>query len=306
MKTLVLSMISIAATLAAMTACTSESDPIDEVVNPKDAKVEIKATAGIGSIDIQSKAAVNKGEGLTGVQFIRVEGETPDWTASSVSCTGNIAEGDLGTITFTPSQYYPQSDNVNFIGYYPQGNEISSGIVKYTGLDGTQDIMCTNPVSANRSNITTSPTISFALEHKLTQLIFKVVATDDEAIANWGKITSITLTGQKPDANLTISSGAVSFSGTPAPITISSVETKLTKNSGGEEIGSPIMVEANQSEYRVSVVTEKGSSTIELQNVSGVASTAYTILLTFKGKNIESNGSIGAWTPNDQGSGEFE
>ena len=48
MKTLVLSMISIAATVAAMTACTSESDGIDDLT--KDAPVEIKMSAGVLNI----------------------------------------------------------------------------------------------------------------------------------------------------------------------------------------------------------------------------------------------------------------
>ena len=45
MKTLVLSMISIAATVAAMTACTSEGDPIDNIDNGQ--PVEIKLNAGV-------------------------------------------------------------------------------------------------------------------------------------------------------------------------------------------------------------------------------------------------------------------
>ena len=56
MKTLVLSMISIAATVAAMTACTSESDPINDITNPKDAKVEIKLNAGV--LGVETKAAI--------------------------------------------------------------------------------------------------------------------------------------------------------------------------------------------------------------------------------------------------------
>ena len=54
MKTLVLSMISIAATIAAMTACTSESDPVDEV----EAQVPINLNAGV----LQTKAVIDAGE----------------------------------------------------------------------------------------------------------------------------------------------------------------------------------------------------------------------------------------------------
>ena len=51
MKTLVLSMISIAATIAAMTACTSESDPINEI----DAEVNVPINFG-QSINLFTKA----------------------------------------------------------------------------------------------------------------------------------------------------------------------------------------------------------------------------------------------------------
>ena len=52
MKTLVLSMISIAATIAAMTACTSEGDPIDNIDNGQ--PVEIQLNAGV----VTTKAAI--------------------------------------------------------------------------------------------------------------------------------------------------------------------------------------------------------------------------------------------------------
>lgn len=304
MKTLVLSMISIAATVAAMTACTSESDPIDEI-NPQDAKVEIKATAGIGSIEAQTKAAINQGDALTGVTFARIDGETPEWdNLNAASITGNIAES-TGAISFTPAQYYPQTGKTSLIGYYPTGTP-TSGIVSYTGLNGTQDIMCSNIVEAARADV---KTVNFALAHKLTQLKFKVKANDAEAISNWGTITSIELINQKTSAKLTLKTGNLAFEGEAKnPISIISGATQALKTtSEGEDIGSSILVEPGQT-YTVNVITSTKTEVtpITLKDVAGTASTAYTVLLTFKGKNIDSTGSIGEWTPNTSGTGEAE
>lgn len=303
MKTLVLSMISIAATVAAMTACTSESDPVDEVVNPKDAKVEIKATAGIGSINVETKAAINPKEELSGVQFVRIDGETPSWTAATVTCTGTIA-ATTGTIVFSNPQYYPQTGNANFISYYPAGT-LETGIVSYTGLDGTTDIMCTNVVTANRTQIAGTPTVDFALNHLLTQLNIQVKAKDDEAIANWGKITKIELLGQLPEAKLTLNPKALAFEGTATSFVVSSTETTLTTDA--TPIGT-IMAQAEQSEYKIKVTTQNAESTITFNSdkIAGTASTAYTITLNFNGKNIESQGTIGEWNDGGNTSGDLE
>lgn len=304
MKTLVLSMISIAATIAAMTACTSESDPINEITNPKDAKVEIKATAGIGSIDVETKAAINPNASLTDVAFVRIDQETPTWTTlNEIECTGDIAE-NTGVISFKKPQYYPQIGAANFISYYPNGKP-NLGVISYTDLDGTKDIMCSDVVVANRTDIKTA---NFALKHKLTQFKFKVRAEKDEAISNWGTITSLTLINQKNNAELSLNTRELTFTGegTNSITIISDATTALKTTTDGDEIGSAILVEAGQSSYKVQVVTSNQTVPAEITlTVDGTESTAYTILLTFKGKNIESEGSIGAWTESS-GSGEIE
>lgn len=100
MKTLVLSMISIAATVAAMTACTSESDPINDITNPKDAKVEIKLNAGVVNVETKTgptneSEATKFGENIT-IQLLRWDNNestlsTIDWASTqskAASVTG--------------------------------------------------------------------------------------------------------------------------------------------------------------------------------------------------------------------------
>lgn len=303
MKTLVFNMLTIAATFAAMTACTSESDPVDEV-NPKDAKVEIKATAGIGSIEVQSKAAIAAGDALSNVAFVRIDQATPDWkTLNAITCTGDIAQ-TTGNITFSEAQFYPQTGPANFISYFP--NEAPTlGVVSYTNLDGSKDIMCSDVVIANRAE---AKTTEFKLEHKLAQFKFKVKAESAEASTNWGTITSLKLINQKNNAELTLSDRKLKFTGEETnSITIienGTVTLKTTEN--GDEIGKAILVEAEKSSYEVEVTTSLQTTPAKITlSVVGKASTTYTILLTFKGKNIGSEGSIDAWAEGS-GSGEID
>lgn len=307
MKALVFNMLTIAATFAAMTACTSESDPVDEI-NPKDAKVEIKATAGIGVINVETKAAIEQGKALADVQFVRSDGDSPVWSdINNISGTGDIAAGTPGAITFTPAQYYPKNGKTSLIGYYPEGT-ITAGVVSFQ-IDGTKDILCSEVVEANRADIDTKPKVSFTFKHKLTQLQFKVKAKDAEAINIWGTITSITLKDQKTTAKLDLSTQELKFDAGKTPITAASgLSQVLTADQEGIAIGNAIMVEPEQAKYTVTVITSKNSAgvDIDLAGVTGTASTAYTVLLTFKGKDIDATGSIEAWTPDTNGTGETD
>lgn len=113
MKTLVLSMISIAATVAAMTACTSEGDPIDNIDNGQ--PVEIQLNAGIGSITtktpITSDDQGKLSSALPGIQFVKAAdiAESPAWgDVSKVASTAEIKTDDISTgkISFNTPLYY--------------------------------------------------------------------------------------------------------------------------------------------------------------------------------------------------------
>ena len=105
MKTLVLSMISIAATIAAMTACTSEGDPIDNIDNGQ--PVEIKASAGIGQIITKTAGVITDGTVVDDIEFIVTEGESApaDWSAANLTPTDATIAADK-SLTFTTPQYY--------------------------------------------------------------------------------------------------------------------------------------------------------------------------------------------------------
>lgn len=305
MKTLVLSMISIAATVAAMTACTSESDGIDDLT--KEAKVEINATAGIGEIITKTAGVVNQGEAMDDIGFVRVDKADPitDWSAETLlDIPATMTEA--GVISFTPTQYFDSQKTVytNMIGYHPKASFTRTKNTIAYQITGQEDIMCTVPVKKNKEDAS----MTFSFDHLLTQFTFLIAAENAEAAKAWGNVTSIDLINQKTSATLTLDTKEIVFAA-PATgiIPVGSTSTPFTTSDVTQtlQFGSSIMVEANQSEYKVNVktVNNPGGVDIALSVKNAVVSTSYVVTLTFKGTTIVPTATIGKWLP-ETGSGE--
>lgn len=212
MKTLVLSMISIAATVAAMTACTSESDPIDEIVNPKDAKVEIKLNAGVVDVTTKAGPVSTSDEKLfaenTPIQLIRWDhtGTLTDLTWTNGKYSEVTAKASGSTISFDTPQYYTtDGNNTSFIGFYPAIGDnvtLSNGIVQFTGLDGQTDILSAKLINAG-SQITPASNPNIQFDHMLSQIKIKLngKASADEL---FGKIKKITVANVPNSINITL------------------------------------------------------------------------------------------------------
>lgn len=306
MKALVFSMLAI----ASLVACTNESDPINEVDNEK--PVEIKLNAGISAVETKTSGAVLPGEAVDDVALVKVDvpsDGTLDWAEATTPLAANIAAiigGETaGAIRFDEPQYYPTMETTvtHLIGYHPKGSyAIAGGKITFASITGQEDIMCSNAVSGTKKQQISN---ALAFEHKLTQLSFILKANDNEAITAWGKVKSITLINQKTSAELTLSNGSLVFNGL-ATGTISAytdnVGIPLTINNVDQITGKTIMVEAQQSEYRIKIVTEnntgidiplkEGTTT---ESLKGLPSTAYTVTLTFQSKNIIATATIGQW-----------
>lgn len=208
MKTLVLSMISIAATLAAMTACTSESDPIDEA--QKNAQTEIKLSAGV--INVETKAQITPTP-ITGTSFtqtvkllkcdVETDATARDWTLATDPKDTPIA-GTKVTLDNT-HKYYVGEKYTYFIGYYPEGS-YSSGIVSYTGLSGISDIICTDETNVgSKASPEASPSLKF--KHMLSQVQIQIQG-DLAAQAAFGAITKIELLNIPTALDLTLGTNA--------------------------------------------------------------------------------------------------
>ncbi|MEY8608753.1 hypothetical protein AALM74_06185 [Parabacteroides segnis] len=302
MKTLVLSMISIAATIAAMTACTSEGDPIDNIDNGQ--PVEIKASAGIGQIITKTAGVITDGTVVDDIEFIVTEGESApaDWSAANLTPTDATIAADK-SLTFTTPQYYNSKASIKsfLVGYHPKNAGSGSrekNTVSYT-ITGQQDIMCTEVKNGNKTdNKETKLNIEF--EHQLAQYSFQILAGDEQAVDTWGKIKSIELIGQQTTATLTLNTKTLTFSGDATNvITAGTVETGFDSTNPTTtpvQFGSPIMVKPTQTGMKVKVVTVNNPDGIEvLLNVESVVSTSYIVTLTFKATEIGATAKIGEW-----------
>lgn len=208
MKTLVLSMISIAATVAAMTACTSEGDPIDNIDNGQ--PVEIQLNAGIVAT---TKAAVPST--LTAdldVMFIRAaDAASADWTTAT-PLFAKIAKDSPNGITFYTTndrdieskQYYNTSEALPswLAGYYLGGLSSTSTTkdkIKFT-ITGDEDILATTGLSGTKKTAFQS----FAFNHLLSQVEITLKG-DAAAQANYGEVSKVELTGLATELELTLS-----------------------------------------------------------------------------------------------------
>lgn len=302
MKTVVLSMISIAATIAAMTACTSESDPVDQI----EAKVPIELNAGV--IEVSSKAVVNKGDAFE-AQVI-ASATQGDYTTSSWN--GDIAVNSNGKVTFAPIQYYPTDGSTMYMTGYSPRAIATNGIVAYT-IEGNNDIMVSQEESGSKTDKTDK---ALAFEHLLTQLQIKVIAADAAAITAWGTITSIEVVNASTSVELNLGTKKLAAAAVPAVKNVR-VDKDLTTNpvtlpnlANSEQAASAgsVMVLPSDTKYQLLIKTEKNTTgiTVDPTVTTTVASTAYEITLTFKTANVDAIASAGEWKTVSGGTGTVE
>lgn len=306
MKTLVLSMISIAATVAAMTACTSESDPIDEVVNPKDAKVEIKLKAGV--IGIETKAAITKDDTFDAT-IIGWEGEespakgtAQTWITTAKNISGGASDA---TITLEDKQYYNPDGKKTFIrGYFPSGTP-TTGKVTFENTTGSVDVILSDLVDAGtRISSGKNPAITFS--HKLSQL--KMNIKKDATLTDDVTLTSITVKNAEVPTGFDIISGTIDYAAA-ANIQISNINS-ATINAGENfnPAGDAIMIKpiSSTTQITLDIVTNQGTFQdipVTLSAVDTNGGTSYKIDLTFKKKEINVTATVTDWTP-ETGTGE--
>lgn len=300
MKTLVLSMISIAATVAAMTACTSESDEINNVV---EAPVEIELNAGV----IQTKAAIEVDDykhpkaDINNVYFYRedVTGQAnPSWTnptgfVGKIETTGNIADIE---------QYYATNGDKTYIaGLYLGGNASTApapvtGKVSFT-ITGDEDILWANGIDKGDRNNPLATPLDF--KHQLTQ--FKFIT---KTAAGVGEVSNITITVNNVNSESAISLVDGTFDAWKTPI--SPVISGLTApgNAGTATASKGIMLEPSLKEINLSVAAPDYLKTPETLKISGtngtnndsfLAGKLYTITIEFKGKAVSATATVSDW-----------
>lgn len=167
-----------------LTACSE--DPIDEAP----VKNEIKFNTGV----VLTRGIINSDpnhipqQEMNGIQVIRgTDGSTPQgFSTPNIASSASVAAGS-GTMTLAIPQYFVGSDNdAHFMAYYPEHKDYDAGKASWT-INGTQDIMVTEPVTASYQG---THTVTFEFEHLLAQVVLKLVAEDKQVADLYGKLVS--------------------------------------------------------------------------------------------------------------------
>lgn len=306
MKTLVLSMISIAATIAAMTACTSEGDPIDNIDNGQPVEIQLNAGVVTTKAAITSNADGKLSADLSNVHFYRIDGATPNWgTATPSSFKGTISATDK-KISTTDKQYYPVNGDKTtiaglFVGETASTTPAITNDVINVNITGSEDILCAIPVDlGDRKTQLDNP---LAFKHLLTQFQF-VVQTDNSTVLEAISNISINVKNANKSAKVTLSSGAIADWSNPGSVT---GPTGLTAAAGGTaSIASDgIMLEPNLASITLVITSEDlpdGGLEVTINGTDGAEGSktfqqgyAYKVTLTFKAKEVEGTATVAQW-----------
>lgn len=327
MKTFVLSMISIAATVAAMTACTSESEEIDNVV---EAPVEIQATAGVGSIT--TKAPMTAWDAAGSNAFFckaKDHATTADWSTATplyakIASDGKISFYSDVNRTTESKQYYNADATVKswMIGCYlgdatiSGGTNLTNNTATFT-ITGQEDIMATEVLSGTKAPNGNIKECTF--NHLLSNLSFQItpkVAADIDAIKGaFGSVTKIEVLNQPNLLDLTLGETVtLDKNTTPGSATFSFEKSVVvdTNASFGEIMVFPDnTLGKTDSPIKIKVYTEKATAGIDVDVTIGdgttglAAKTKYLVTLSFSATDIQATAKIGEWQPGS-GSGEVK
>lgn len=299
MKTLVLSMISIAATVAAMTACTSESDPINDI---QDAKVEIKLNAGV--LGVETKAAITTSSTfvatIAGWEGSAAPSTTtqPTWNTTTEAISGGATNAEVKLTT--PQYYNPNGEKTFIIGYHPAGT-LKDGKVTFPNTKGDVDIMMTNIENAGTRTSSSATAITFS--HKLSQL--KMNIKKDNSLSEDITLTSITVKNAEIPTGFDIATGEITYA-TAANINIDNINNAVI-NSDLDPAGDAIMIKPiSTKKITLDIVTTQGTFTdipVTLSTEDTNGGTSYNIELTFKKKAVDVTATVTDWTPGT-GSGD--
>ena len=310
MKTLVLSMISIAATIAAMTACTSESDPINEI----DAEVNVPINFG-QSINLFTKAIATGDKltsttiGIWGIEY----SDVASWKATNFMDNLSLTVDNTGGITYTSgtSKYYsivPET-KYDFYAYSPIASESNGLIVNAATAGNAPTIKVTIPTSQTSSitdimyatpskNNTKSTTgINLAFQHALAQLKFTIKKEAEGSNAS-------NLTAIKVHANtvgiMNLNDGKFSSTETPGDF---SITTSTSITTSPSPIDSPLLVFPEDLGNNSVTFTIDGKEYAFTPTATLTAGKITTINVTISSTGITFTQSLTDWTNETEGSG---
>lgn len=327
MKTFVLSMISIAATVAAMTACTSESEEINEVV---EAPVEIQARAGVGSITTKASMETWSTAG-DDVFFCKAPDHetTANWATATplfakIDKDGNITFYEEAARTTVKKQYYNANENLKswIAGCYlgnatisGSGTTLTNNTVSFT-ITGQEDIMATDGKDGTKK----THFADFTFKHLLSNLSFVITPKDVNDLASikstFGNVTNIEVLDQPQLLDLTLAATPtleINSGNSNNKLGLTG-NVEIAENASYGEIMIFPTTDAGKTNKEINIIvhTEKSPTAgipvkvlIDGGNSGLAANTKYKVTLTFSATDIAATASIGKWTESN-GSGSVE
>ena len=128
----------------------------------------------------------------------RGQSDTYSEAAISAACVFPVGEASEATVIFDPVQYYnPDGRNTMMQGWYPSGTYSldESGLPQVDiNFNGNDDIIVSQVLEGNGSDRGVDNLFEF--RHELSQIQFEVIAESELAAQKWGKVLSITLSGE--------------------------------------------------------------------------------------------------------------
>ncbi|WP_289006919.1 fimbrillin family protein [uncultured Parabacteroides sp.] len=316
MKTLVFNMLTIAATFAAMTACTSESDPVDEV-NPKDAKVEIKFNSSITGVE--TKAAItgtsfNTGSHVGIFALTHTATDAVTWKETN-NYMQNVdgTTGNAGAITMTGKHIYPTEGFVSFYAYYPYTSTItcSNGSaptipVEIKANEEEQiDYMWATPLLNKTRASATDGAQKLHFQHALSLLdIYVIKATE---VTENLSVNLITFKAKNSIATLNISDGTIT-PGTTTQVTCTTkdnIGSTLTATVGDKPIASFVLLPGENTLSDLSVKIGEKTYSIDAPQVTLTKAQRTKFTITLTSKDITYGSDIEDWTGNGTGQGDI-
>jgi len=309
MKALVFNMLTIAATFAAMTACTSESDPVDEVQTKGKTPIEFSSSI----LGVQTKAIVSDDQFQDG-QKIGIYGYKTAEPSSDYLTTNfiNNKEFTYSGSTFTATDAYWERDATHFFyAYYPvasttadptgyQLTEATNSVApsvkvvcqKDSGID--QDLLWAQPASNGFqfSGVSVN-NVSLPFSHKLSQVKFLIKLENTNIPTS--ALTKISLNVDKSEGSLNIITGELTETGSSVALSKTISSTDITVAGINCDNYNPLVLPSSIiSDLKVTINNQELPVTLTTAPAL-VAGKITTITITVKPTNVIMETSITQW-----------
>ncbi|WP_456086682.1 fimbrillin family protein [Parabacteroides sp.] len=304
MKSLVLSMLAIAS-MAAMSSCSNENDPVDEVINAgNQEKVEIKIAAGV--LKAETKAPIGDSDPVD-VAILRKDGEGA-WSTTpiEVSITKNTDDLFKNNVQY----YNANGDKAVFFGFFPKGT-INETSTTFNAPDGKTDVLLSNELDAG-TRLAPTANASLTFSHQLALIKFTFIKGDTYDSSD--EVTSVKLMGAELPSGIDLTTKSLTWTKDKSngieAFTSGNYEIVATP---GTTIGDndALMIQPGKKISLEIITKDNGTFTVDNIKIAGEDKNPekgkqYNIKLTFNKKSVSAAASIEGWGELIEGSGTVE